>query len=98
MIYSALVPALVQSRVTRQSSIRKLDSAKGERKRARSAAFNPASLLLNLVLHLLRYGFIMYEHAFDAETALQQLPLHGLTTSWAKVSSILERAPKQERR
>jgi RNA recognition motif-containing protein len=28
----------------------------------------------------------MYEHALDAETALQQLPLHGLTTSWAKES------------
>jgi RNA recognition motif-containing protein len=32
------------------------------------------------------YGFVMYEHAHDAETALHQLPLHGLTTSWAKES------------
>ncbi|UZJ52920.1 hypothetical protein CBS101457_002240 [Exobasidium rhododendri] len=32
------------------------------------------------------YGFVMYEHPLDAETALQQLPLHGLTTSWAKES------------
>lgn len=28
----------------------------------------------------------MYENPRDAETALQQLPLHGLTTSWAKES------------
>ncbi|MCO5565493.1 hypothetical protein L7F22_019166 [Adiantum nelumboides] len=32
------------------------------------------------------YGFIMYEFLHDAELAIQQLPLHGLATSWAKES------------
>lgn len=31
------------------------------------------------------YGFIMYENGGDAEVALQQLRLLGLSVSWAKV-------------